>query len=73
MHFRISETPTQNDKYEKFVNAHLEVAAECIPTKQRAKLRVLWETLVVRKKCADIKITSLRKIEGTNQYQYPET
>ena len=26
----ISETPTPNDKYENFVNAHLEVAAECI-------------------------------------------
>ena len=29
----ISETPTLNNKYENFVNAHLEVAAECIPTK----------------------------------------
>ena len=26
----ISETPTPNDEYENFVNAHLEVAAECI-------------------------------------------
>ena len=34
---RISETPTVNDEYENFVNAHLEAAAECIPTKQRAK------------------------------------
>ena len=31
----ISETPTVNDKYENFVNAHLEVAAECMPNKQR--------------------------------------
>ena len=30
----ISETPTENKKYENFVNAHLEVAAEYIPTKQ---------------------------------------
>ena len=29
----ISETPASNDKYEDFVNAHIEVAAECIPTK----------------------------------------
>ena len=33
----ISETPTPNDEYENFVNAHLEAAGECIPTKQRAK------------------------------------
>ena len=44
---------------ENFVNAHLEAAAECIPTKQRAKPRVPWETLVVRKKHADVKIASL--------------
>ena len=51
----ISETPTPNHEYENFVNAHLEVAAERIPTKQRSKPRVLWETLAVRKKCADVK------------------
>ena len=34
----ISETLTLNDEYENFVNAHIEAAAECIPTKQRAKL-----------------------------------
>ena len=56
----ISETSTPNDKYENFVNAHLEAATECIPTKQRPKLRVSWETLAVRKKDADVKITSLR-------------
>ena len=33
----ISEVLTPNDEYENFVNAHLEAAAECIPTKQRAK------------------------------------
>ena len=36
----ISETHALNDEYENFVYAYLEVAAECIPTKQRAKLRV---------------------------------
>ena len=34
---KISETLTSNDEYEKFVNAHIEPAAECIPTKLRAK------------------------------------
>ena len=52
----ISETPTPNDEYE---NAHLKTAAECIPTKQRTKPRVPWETLAVRKKRADVKIASL--------------
>ena len=33
----ISETPTPNDEYENFVNAHFKVTAECIPTKPRAK------------------------------------
>ena len=55
----ISETLTPNDEYENFVNTHIEVAAECISTKQRDKPRVLWETLVVRKKYADVKTTSL--------------
>ena len=41
-----SETHTPNDKYENFVNVHLEAAAECIPTKPR----VPWETLAVLKK-----------------------
>ena len=46
----ISDTPTSNDEYENFINAPLEVAAECIPNKQRAKPRVSWETFAVRKK-----------------------
>ena len=50
----IPETPSANDEYENFVNAHLEVAAECLPIKQRlpwesTKQRVQWETLAVRK------------------------
>ena len=53
-----TETHTPNDVYENFVNAHLEVAAECIPTKQRAKPRVPWETIAVRKKRADAKTAS---------------
>ena len=39
-------------------NAKLEVAAECMSTKQRAKPRVPWERLAVRKKRADVKIAS---------------
>ena len=54
----ISETPTPNDEYENFVNAHIETAAECIPTKQRTKPSVPWEFLEVRKKRAHIKTTS---------------
>ena len=53
-----TETRTPNDEYENFVNVHLEAAAECIPTKQRAKPRVSWETLAVRKKRTDVKTAS---------------
>ena len=53
-----TETHTPNDEYENFVNAHLEVAAESIPTKQRTKPRVPLETLTVRKKPADVKTAS---------------
>ena len=35
------------------------MAAECKPIKQRAKTRVPWETLLVSKKCADVKTASL--------------
>ena len=52
------QTETLNDKYENVINAHLEATAECIPTKQRAKPKVSWETLVVRKKHADVKTAS---------------
>ena len=48
MHYRRSHTP----------NAHIETAAKCMPTKQRAKPRVPWETLAVRKKHADMKTAS---------------
>ena len=45
----ISETLTPNDNYENFINAHMEAAAESIPTKLKAKLRAPWETLAVKK------------------------
>ena len=72
----ISETPTPNDEYENFVNAHLEAAAECIPTKQRTKSRVPWETLVVRKKCADVKAASKcnrRNLTNINALKFKKT
>ena len=53
-----TETHTPNDKYENFVNAHLEAAAKYIPTKHRTKSRVLWEALAVREKYADVKTAS---------------
>ena len=43
-----TETYTSNEKYKNLVNAHLEAAVEFIPTKQRTKSRVPWETLAVR-------------------------
>ena len=56
-----TETHTPNEEYENFVNAHLEAATELIPTKQRIKYRVPWETLEVREQ------------EEPDQYQCPET
>ena len=44
--YEISERHTPNDKYENFVTAHTEAAAECKPT----KCRFPWKLLVVRKK-----------------------
>ena len=45
-----TEKGTPNDEYENFVDAHLEAASKCIPTKPRIKYRVPWETLVVRER-----------------------
>ena len=53
-----TETHTRNEEYENFVNAHLEAAAEFIPTKQRTKYRIPWGTLAIREKRADVKTTS---------------
>ena len=44
---KISEIHTPNEEYENFDNVHTEAAAECIPTKPRAKHGFSWETLVV--------------------------
>ena len=53
-----TETHTPNDEYENLINGHLEAAAKYIPAKHRTKSRVPWETLAVRKKCADVKTAS---------------
>ena len=53
-----AEKGTPNDEYESFVEAHLEAAAKCIPTKPRTKYRVPWETLAVREKRALVKTAS---------------
>ena len=53
-----TESHTPDDEYENFVHAHLKAAAEYIPTKQRTKYRVPWETLAVREKRADLKTAS---------------
>ena len=53
-----TETPTPNEEYENFVNAHLEAAAEYILTKQRRKYGVPWETLAVIEECVDMKAAS---------------
>ena len=53
-----TEKSTPNDEYENFVNAHLEAAAKCIPTKLKTKYSVPWETLAVREKRALVKTAS---------------
>ena len=52
------EIGTPNDEYENFVEAHLEAAEKCIPTKPRTKYRVPWETLAAREKRALVKTAS---------------
>ena len=70
---------TPNNENENFVNAHLEAAAKCIPTKLKTKYRVPRETLAVREKRALVKTdsknyrknptnTNARKLK-TAQYQ----
>ena len=51
-----TEKGTPNNEYENFVEAHLEAASKCIPTKPRTIYRIPWETLAVREKRALVKI-----------------
>ena len=53
-----TEKVTPNEEYENFVEAHLEAASKCIPTKPRTKYRVPWETSEVREKRALVKTAS---------------
>ena len=53
-----AEIGTPNDEYENFVEAHLEAAAKCIPTKPRTKYRAPWEMLAVREKRTLVKTAS---------------
>ena len=53
-----TEKSTPNDEYENFVEAHLEAASKCIPTKPKTKYRVPWETLAVREKRSLVKTAS---------------
>ena len=66
-----TEKSTPNGEYENFVNAHLEAAAKCIPTKLKTKYRVPWETLAVKEKCALVKIAS-ENYRKTQQTQMPK-
>ena len=50
-----TEKGTPKDEYENFVNAHLDAAAKCIPTKPRTKYRVPWEMSAVREKRAHVR------------------
>ena len=59
IHQEISKRHTPNDKCENFITSHLEAAAECILTKARAKCRVLWESVAVRRKWEKVKKASL--------------
>ena len=64
-----TEKSTPNDDYENFVNAHLEAAAKCIPTKLKTKYRVPWETLAVREKTCTPK--TIEKTTSKNYRKNP--
>ena len=62
----ISETHTPNEEYENFATAHIKAAAaECIPTKPRAKCRVPWKLLELKKKRYNMKTVSLHNKRNT--------
>ena len=68
-----TEKSTPNDEYENFVNAHLEAAAKCIPTKLKTKYRVPWETLAVREKRALVKTDSKNYKKKPNKHKCLKT
>ena len=62
-----SERLAPNDKCENFVTAHLEAAAEYIPTKPKPKNWVLWESeAVLEKQINLIKASLLKRRNPTN-------
>ena len=67
-----TERHTPNDEYENFVSAHRE-AAEWLPTKPRAKCRVLWESIAVREKRDSMKKASLSNKWSHKKKQCAET
>ena len=68
-----TEKSTPNDEYENFINAHLEAAAKCIPTKLKTKYRVPWETLAVREKRARVKTASKNYRKKPNKHKCLKT
>ena len=68
-----TEKGTPNDEYENFVDAHLEAASKCIPTKSRTRYRVPWETLAVREKRALMKNCLQKLSEEPNKHKCPKT
>ena len=66
------KTLALNDEYENFTDPYMEAALECIPTKLRAKHRVLWEILTVREKQENMKTVSLcnkRNLTNVNTWK----
>ena len=53
------ERHTPNNEYEKYVTAHIEAAAECIPTKTRAK----WESIATHTKRNNLNIFKAKSIK----------
>ena len=68
-----AEIGTPNDEYENFVEAHLEAAAKCIPTKPRTKYRAPWETLAVREKRTLVKTASKKLSKEPNKHKCTRT
>ena len=68
-----TEKSTPNDEYENFINAHLEAAVNCIPTKPRTKYSVPWETLAVSRKTGRRENCLQMLQEEPNKHKCPKT
>ena len=68
-----TEKVTPNDEYENFVEAHLEAASKCIPTKPRTKYRVPWEMSEVRVKTCTRENCLQKLSEEPNKHKCPKT